>query len=379
VKLDEAGAALQQLGITVAGGVVQAWAATGGAALAVVIEALDAEFATGRVGLEGIRGGTFGETNFSVGEAPATFPTTTVLDKLNRSENPLSNGGKWAKLFGATTAGEDQGVHWHSVTGFSEGFDAAYWTPEEFTEPGISAIPEYPNNEERWQALFACISNPTTGAMTGYRMRCVEEGGAGLKSTFLIEKCTAGVWAVIAERKHVAVSNEPADVIGLTVASGVVRAWRKASGEAWAVVVEVADASYTKGFVGIGGAGTGPALKEFAEGATGAPKHEHTLSAAQPQAAVMARSLARTMKATQAQAPTLTRQQLHMHLSITQPQVATVSHGAELTQLLSTTQSQTPSMKRSLSRHLTASQTQSVVMNEVTSGGTESSLLSMVI
>src|SRR5208282_4297855 len=100
------------------------------------------------------------------------FPSVTLLDSLKRPhEVPLSNGGKWELLpvSGSTKQGEITTSEAFCSKIGSEATD--YWTPQEFTEPGVAAeIFAFPKgfNEEPMN-LLACLSEVGSN-YDGYRL-----------------------------------------------------------------------------------------------------------------------------------------------------------------------------------------------------------------
>src|SRR5947209_6397445 len=121
-----------------------------------------------------------------------SFPTVSLLDSFIRaSENPLNNGGKWKALGGTgenTNAGHITSEAWAPNSVFSSSKeDGAYWTVQQYVNPAVAvefnAIP----SNERYLALWCCLSNPTVTAKSGYRLRVISEVTTG-KATFRLEK-----------------------------------------------------------------------------------------------------------------------------------------------------------------------------------------------
>lgn len=63
----------------------------------------------------------------ALADTAAEINALPSLDALNRSENPLANGGKWTKLSWASTTGSDTTAGWVPASGFPT-VNGAYWT-----------------------------------------------------------------------------------------------------------------------------------------------------------------------------------------------------------------------------------------------------------
>jgi hypothetical protein len=178
-----------------------------------------------------------------------SFPTLTLLDSFKRSEEPLSNGGKWKAFFPANSGlSHCNGTDWetHAKT-FNEG---AYWSPIEFASPGVAITRDQRIEDAGTWWIWACISNPTTSKVSGYRLALVHTGSVG-KFEVKLEKCTENSFSVLSTTTGE--TYELGDKVGLAVQAGKVEYWHKKGAGAWEERANHADSAYTKGFVAIHG------------------------------------------------------------------------------------------------------------------------------
>src|SRR5208282_3795938 len=95
------------------------------------------------------------------------FPTTVVLDSFKTAEFPLSDEGNWKAFFPA-------GVHmgyvaheeWETIIASRQ--EGAYWSPEEFTEPGVALQFSHKVTDDKYWKLWACVAAPTSALIDGY-------------------------------------------------------------------------------------------------------------------------------------------------------------------------------------------------------------------
>lgn len=201
------------------------------------------------------------------------FPTVTLLDSFKRSENPLSNGGKWKTFFPINNGtGFCNGTSWENKS--ASKVEGAYWSPTEFTNPGVAIDRSLSINDSGYWTLWACLSNPTTSKISGYRLKMLHTG-AGLFEVKL-ERCDENSFTVLST--SIAQAFAEGDRIGLSVQSGKVEYYRKKGVEEWEERASKADTTYTTGFVGFaveaqdgdttnfeagsgGGGGSGPSVE----------------------------------------------------------------------------------------------------------------------
>lgn len=272
------------------------------------------------------------------------LPTLSILDNFNRAaESPLSDGGKWTKLQGVVATGEIKTTSqdWKAKSSFATGEDGAYWNVLEYNSPALAytLTNTLMGLGERYYTIWVCVTNPTTAEISGYRVKFIEppEGGTtGEKCKILVERCTKNVFTTILTLENQSWSLT--SKFGVQVVSGKVIVWKEGLVSGWAVVGEVADSTYTKGFVGFGGKGN---IGHIDNVEAGESVHIHTLTASQaqspkvnkaisrgaftttqPQAAVMTYNRPHTQTRTQTQAAAMSKS-VGRSLSTTQPQAAT--------------------------------------------------------
>lgn len=216
----------------------------------------------------------------------SVFPTVALLDSFKRGESPLSKGngvinGAWKGIFPngvEANRGSCNGNEWETGAG-PPTLEAAWWSPEEFTNPGVTTQFNGSIELSEFFSWWACLSNPTTGEISGYRLKARWEGGKLFE--FKLEKVVKNVYTVLATLAAVKLEGssggEPKDKVGLSVQEGKVIAWRKKVGGEWEELLSAVDGAFTKGFVAFGGAlGFGRQINfEAGSGESGAPEVEN--------------------------------------------------------------------------------------------------------
>lgn len=272
------------IGMSVQNGKIFAWLKKGAGAWEVIAEATDANYTKGFVGIGGRSNiapiGAY--TNFEAGDATARLTimaelgsagvanrtvTTAVIHKIEAfllglrvidsfqraNENPLNNGGKWASM-ASRPVGQilEESYQSEGITGKAR----AYWTPTEFTEPAVAVeMFTAPGEENKGRAFSIAVVAPTPIANeNGYLLEITEESVAGKFEWELIRE-VEGVETQLLKTLKVACA--AGDLFGVRVTSGKVQAWHKSGAGAWALIGEGADTTYTKGFIGVGFAGSG--------------------------------------------------------------------------------------------------------------------------
>jgi len=163
------------------------------------------------------------------------FPNLAATDTFKRpDEAPLSNGGKWSALFGDPT-GEIVAEKW-----FAQGAPAAArWNVAEQTNPAVSlTITETSQNP---YGIWACLD---AAGENGYFVEV-----AGKTEKVNLFRLKEGVRVLLSQ---VIAKVENGDSIGLGVRAGTVGVFRKRGGT-WALLFQVSDSSFTKGYGGIQG------------------------------------------------------------------------------------------------------------------------------
>jgi hypothetical protein len=206
-----------------------------------------------------------GSTAFVSGVS-SVFPTLEVTDNFNRTENPLSNGGKWDTKVpnGATTTGRTNGTLWQQ----NGGVNGARWNEAEQTNPAVSIETIEVAGTGAGVGLFACLSSAGT---SGY------EAHNG-KKNLTVSRVDASVYTTLATMEIP--KFEAGEWLGLAVRGGIVSVWRKKEGT-WSKLVEVADSTYTKGYSGFT-AGSSTKLENFTTGEMPAPATEVELTGIAP-------------------------------------------------------------------------------------------------
>lgn len=203
-----------------------------------------------------------------------SFPTLAILDSFIREEKTLSNGGKWKTFFVVTNGtGECNGVDWETKVpgGTAQG---AYWSPIEFNNPGVAITRDRFIDSSGYWSLWACLSNPTTSKISGYRLKMIHTGEGGVFEVKL-ERCIENAFVVLSTTASETFAE--GDKVGLAVQSEKVEYWHKKGAGAWEERANAADATYTTGFVGFVSTGGFGATTNFEAGSAegGSPTLEN--------------------------------------------------------------------------------------------------------
>jgi hypothetical protein len=198
------------------------------------------------------------------------FPAVVVKDTFERgAEKPLSDGAKWTVVHGDANTGEITETAWNPT---GEGVSGAYWNAGEQTNPAASVELYNPGGsesgaKETYCGLWVCLA---AAARSGYFIRVSSPPNFELT----VAKWIAGIEIPLRTLRP---SLLEGDFLGVTVRGGVIRVWRQREGVA-TQITSVADATYTKGFVGVeakyGGSTAIPRLRNFGYGETPAPATE---------------------------------------------------------------------------------------------------------
>ncbi len=257
------------LAISDTGGTVTAWKGTQ-EALNSFLSASDSAYSEGYAGIEGA-GNISRSQNFKAGslvDLGSAITSLPVLDPLNRSESPLSDGGKWSALAWDTSGsghntGRDTEGGWGPYDAFST-VNGAYWNPSTFGDSGGDAaamtMETAPGITSRYVALWLEMPNPG-GAKSGYQLRWTSVSGSTYEVT--LAKWSSGTQTVLAENAAVEIP------IGTTLAisdtGGTVTAW-KGTQEALNSFLSASDSAYSEGYAGIEGAGNISRSQNFKAG-----------------------------------------------------------------------------------------------------------------
>lgn len=186
----------------------------------------------------------------------------TLRDALNRSEKPLSNGGKWSALHWATDspqAGVDYTSGWSPYEIYPY-IGGAYWATS-FAQPAGASVkmPVSTGLENRHQAIWLDMSSPGT-TESGYELSWTYKTATSY--TLELSKWVSGtqtelasVSTAISEGSSLAISDE----------GSVVKAWI-GSGGTFSSVLSATDSTYSSGYSGIEASGINGHLTEFKAG-----------------------------------------------------------------------------------------------------------------
>lgn len=216
------------------------------------------------------------------------FPVVSLLDSFKRAEEkPLKNGepAKWLLLETVLEAGSSAANEIGEV--FEESYRAeaafatkranAYWKVTEFSNPNVVATVHVLVGNERFYYLYGSVAEIGAGKFNGYRVLFKGETTAGKYEVAVQKFKESGAFETLASKKEVTLA--VGDLIGLSVEGGKVKAWHKSGAGAWETIAEAADATYNKGFVGIGMGGNIGRLQNFEAGSGSSHKEVEKFTA----------------------------------------------------------------------------------------------------
>ncbi len=196
-----------------------------------------------------------------------SFPviTPSTIDNLHRGpeEEPISFGGKWDTIAGHEhRGGQVEFGGYHCVGEFEEPKDnGTFWNVEQYGPiTGIKVnIRQIGLRPDEPAYVYACLQTPTVLAtQAGYRMVLKPTEGFRKFRFAFNRKDPAGEWETLAFTEEVHVG--PGWELGFVVREGKLEAfYRETSAEEWKEPLQFADATYTSGYVGLGG--TGPNIE----------------------------------------------------------------------------------------------------------------------
>jgi RHS repeat-associated protein len=184
-----------------------------------------------------------------VADEVGALPT---LDALNRTENPLSNGGKWSKLSWATHAGRDTTSGWGPYEAYST-VNGAYWNPATFKDAAAGeaasiAMQTSPGIASRYLSLWLDMGNPGS-TKSGYSLRWTVVSGSNY--SVKLSKWSAGTETVLASNASVSIPT--GTTLAISDTGGTVTAWKGTS--TLSSFLTANDSTYTEGYAGIEGSG----------------------------------------------------------------------------------------------------------------------------
>jgi RHS repeat-associated protein len=201
-----------------------------------------------------------------------TAEETTVLpvvDPLNRTEAPLSNGGKWSRLgwaSGVQPAGQDTTTGWTGYDGFPT-VNGAYWNPADYSDAYGSAaavtMQEGAGYEERYLSLWIDMPDPESTVKAGYHLKLMLNKDL-VTYTATLNKWVGGVLTEMAKNTSVTVAK--GSTLALTDTGGTVTAWKGAAGSTPTSLLTAADTTFSVGLAGIEGSGMVTRLLDFKAG-----------------------------------------------------------------------------------------------------------------
>jgi hypothetical protein len=200
---------------------------------------------------------------------PAGLASLPVLDPFATAQNPLSSGGRWTQLQWASHRGQVQGSGTSGGWGPVEGFPTvhgAYWNPTSLADTGrgvavAATLSIGAQSTERWFSLWLDMSEPAL-TKSGYELRFTNVGGGNLYDVTLT-KWVSGVSTQLARAtEH---SLPPQSSFALVDTGATVSAWTDA-GTGYRQLLTATDATYSRGYVGIEGAGNITRVRQFRAG-----------------------------------------------------------------------------------------------------------------
>jgi ricin-type beta-trefoil lectin protein len=176
-----------------------------------------------------------------------------TVDQLNRSESPLSGGGKWTTLNWATGTGWDTTAGWGPSSAFPA-VNGAYWNLSPVDgRYGNAAAPTMqasPGASAAYVSLWLNMPSPGA-AKSGYQLRWTLNSDL-TTYTVKLSKWVAGAEAVLATNPSVSI---PAGTTLAIADTGTgVSAWRRQNG-VLSSLLSVNDTTYASGYAGIEGSG----------------------------------------------------------------------------------------------------------------------------
>jgi hypothetical protein len=242
------------------GGTVSGWKGSGGT-LASFLSASDSTFSSGYAGVEGAKSSYV--QDFRAGNLPGPGTAMPVVDGLSRAEAPLSNGGKWKALAwdSATSnrTGNDTAEGWTPADAFPN-VNGAYWSPTSLSDSGSGdavavTLKPPPATEELYASVWLNMPSPGT-AKSGYQLIWTRNSWITGSMNAKIVKWVSGTptplftwgWASILSPTTIALVDNGATLTAYT-----------GTPEYLYRMFSVADSTYSSGYAGIEGSGSGSA------------------------------------------------------------------------------------------------------------------------
>jgi hypothetical protein len=176
-----------------------------------------------------------------------------VTDPLNRSENPLSNGGQWQVLNWAASTGVDTTSGWYTSSAHPT-VVGAYWNAQASDAGGGDAagltMSAGPSIESRYLSVWLNMPSPST-AKSGYQLRWTVNSGSSTY-TVKLSKWVAGTETVLASNSSVSIPSGTRMMISDN--GDTVTAWMGSSSPLTSIL-SASDSTYSSGYAGIEGSG----------------------------------------------------------------------------------------------------------------------------
>lgn len=175
------------------------------------------------------------------------FPTTGLLDNFNRADDLTPPpGANWTN----TVVSGDVGMQLvgNALTFGSAALSSNYWNVSTFgpnCEVYAGTVATPPSANGAYLELFARVSNPGGGTLTGYSFRYTQAAA----STWELNRWDNGAKTVIASGSTGAMAAN--DKLGLECTNSQISGYRFTGGS-WAQKATVSDATYAgAGFIGL--------------------------------------------------------------------------------------------------------------------------------
>ena len=195
----------------------------------------------------------------TVSAPPPAAPDPPLLDNFNRTENPVSQAGKWASagITGGAAARTSQN-RLQSFPSPSGGYSFRVLSYLGNDMEAAATVVTRPNTSHHL-SVFVCLQSAGTPGWDGYELR-----GKVLSGTDLweIRRVTNGVATVLASKSLEIAAN---GTMLLRRAGTSVQFWWKPAGGVWTQQASATDSTYQWGMIGAGGLSSG-ALDNFSGG-----------------------------------------------------------------------------------------------------------------
>jgi RHS repeat-associated protein len=208
------------------------------------------------------------DMNTPVGSTSAEINVLPTLDALNRTESPLSNGGKWSALAWDTSktgnnTGRDTTEGWSPYDG-APVINGAYWNPSAFNDKPGSAAEITQQAPGAAAALWLDMPNPGS-VQSGYQVYWEKNPNPATTYTVSLVRWSSGSQKTLATNTSVTVVSGTTFAIADT--GGKVTVWQGTNGSVASSILSANDSTYSSGYAGMEARGTGARLPNFKAGA----------------------------------------------------------------------------------------------------------------